>query len=266
MLSDLLDKLSSIQAAILATISTMRSSASTASCGQTGSRTLPAGRSRPCRYRMIGSYLSVNGLCNSIHLVNAKMGFTTVVFCMMAFVRRCCCSCRICKWQPQQEALWLQAPVAFSLAETSDSDAIAVTLTNKQHFQSTDVLQLRWRLLADGIPLRTAEGCADDGWATLQHEPVRPQVPQVRPFQQMLFLVFAQESVTMVPGKNRDEQPCYDALQSVHVHVHDHVLMRFSPVCRSLGHCTFLCPHPFRGQCRQPLPRWISSTCGASSQ
>lgn len=76
--------------------------------------------------------------------------------------------------------------MAFALAEQGavGDDAIAVKLTNKDFFQSTAWLRLRWRLLADGVPLHfpgssaAADDAAGDGWADLQHDAVPPQVLQ----------------------------------------------------------------------------------------
>jgi beta-galactosidase len=68
----------------------------------------------------------------------------------------------------------VQAPVAFALADAPAADGLAVALANKDHFQSTAWLRLRWRLLADGLPLALT-GAGDEGWADAQHEPVPAQ-------------------------------------------------------------------------------------------
>lgn len=81
------------------------------------------------------------------------------------------------------EVKGVQAPVAFALAEEGavGDGAIAVKLTNKDFFQSTAWLRLRWRLLADGVPLHlpcsgaTADDAASDGWTDLQHDAIPPQ-------------------------------------------------------------------------------------------
>jgi len=65
--------------------------------------------------------------------------------------------------------------VTFALEDAPTADGLAVALTNKDHFQSTGWLRLRWRLLADGLPLSLA-GADNEGWADVQHEPVPAQV------------------------------------------------------------------------------------------
>ena len=53
---------------------------------------------------------------------------------------------------------------------------LTVRITNKDHFQSTAWLQLRWRLLADGLPLPVGQQQAgSNGWVALDHAAVAPQ-------------------------------------------------------------------------------------------
>ena len=80
------------------------------------------------------------------------------------------------------EVKQLQAPLAVSLPEAATSGGqqrpqgeLRLRLRNKQHFSSTDRLQLRWRLLADGLPV-AAGAAGSEGWRLLAlPQPLGPQ-------------------------------------------------------------------------------------------
>lgn len=96
------------------------------------------------------------------------------------------------------EVKQLQAPLGISLAGTAGDEGpsntqqqqpgseVRLLLRNKQHFSSTAGLALRWRLLADGLPVVAAGaaacktpaggGAGAEGWQPLQvRQPLGPQ-------------------------------------------------------------------------------------------
>lgn len=96
------------------------------------------------------------------------------------------------------EVKQLQAPLGISLAGTAGDEGpsntqqqqpgseVRLLLRNKQHFSSTAGLALRWRLLADGLPVVAAGaaacktpaggGAGAEGWQPLQvPQPLGPQ-------------------------------------------------------------------------------------------